>query len=204
LDLAWSFGRGLAIGFVIAAAIGPIGLLCIRRTLDYGAATGAFSGLGAATADAVYAAVAAFGLTAIADLLVSERRVLGLVGGSFLIILAARSLLTPARSAGDRQPRTLAAAYASTFGLTIANPATILSFTAAFLGLGLTGHSTPIAVALVVGVFCGSGSWWVILALAVATLRGRLGPNGLGRLAAGSSVLIGLLGALAIGVSLAA
>lgn len=204
LDLVWSLGRGLLIGFAIAAAIGPIGLLCIRRTLVHGRLVGAVSGLGAATADGVYASIAAFGLTAISDILVGERRVLGVAGGGFLVILAIHSLLRPSEAAGDGQPRTLASAYSSTVLLTVANPATILSFTAAFVGLGLTGHSPPVAGALVLGVFAGSAAWWLLLAVAVSAFRSRLGPMRLRRLAAGSSVLIGLLGLLAIGVSVAA
>jgi threonine/homoserine/homoserine lactone efflux protein len=204
LDLLWSFGRGLVIGFAIAAAIGPIGLLCIRRTLVEGAAVGLVSGLGAATADAFYASIAAFGLTAASDLLVGERRPLGIVGGCFLVLLAVRALRSPPQAAPDRPPRTLIAAYATTVGLTIANPATILSFTAAFLGLGLAGHDAPTAAALVLGVFAGSSCWWVLLATVVSALRPRLGPPALARLAAGSSVLIGLLGLAAIGASLLA
>jgi threonine/homoserine/homoserine lactone efflux protein len=204
LEEARSLAYGLAIGFAIAAAIGPIGLLCIRRTIVEGALVGTVSGLGAATADGIYASVAAFGLTAVSDLLIGQRRVLGVVGGCFLLVLAIRGLTHPGQEAGDRPPRTLLSAYATTVGLTIANPATILSFTAAFLGLGLAGHSAAVAAALVLGVFSGSAAWWVILALAVSMSRSRLGPANLRRLAAGSSVLIGLLGALAIAVSLAA
>jgi threonine/homoserine/homoserine lactone efflux protein len=204
LDLVWSFGRGFAIGFAIAAAIGPIGLLCIRRTLTEGRAIGAVSGLGAATADAFYASIAAFGLTALSDLLIGARRPLGILGGCFLVALAIHSLLRPAVAAGDRPPRTLVSAYATTVGLTIANPATILSFAAAFVGLGLAGHSAAIAAALFLGIFSGSAAWWIILAACVSAFRSRLGPAGLRRLAAGSSILIGLLGGLAIAASLAA
>ena len=204
MDLLSALGRGLVIGFVIAAAIGPIGLLCIRRTLVEGAAVGAVSGLGAATADGLYASIAAFGLTALSDVLVGARRPLGVVGGCFLLALALNSLRTRAEAAPDRPPRTLLSAYVTTLGLTIANPATILSFAAAFVGLGLAGHGAPAAAALVLGVFTGSASWWLSLAGAVSRFRGRLGPDSLGRLAAGSSVLIGLLGAVAIAASLAA
>jgi len=123
VELAWSFGRGFVIGFAIAAAIGPIGLLCIRRTLAEGRAIGAVSGLGAATADAFYASIAAFGLTALSDLLVGARRPLGILGGCFLVVLAIHSLLRPAVAASDRPPRTMPSAYATTVGLTIANPA---------------------------------------------------------------------------------
>ena len=209
MDLIWACARGLAIGIAIAAAIGPIGLLCIRRTLVEGAAVGVASGLGAATADCLYASIAGFGLTAASDLLVGERRPLGVVGGCFLVALAVRALAvrSPAsrpRSAVDRAPRTLLSAYATTVGLTIANPATILSFAAAFVALGLTGHDPATAAALVLGVFSGSATWWVILALVVAAFRGRFGPAGLRRLAAASSILMGLLGVVAVGVSLAA
>jgi threonine/homoserine/homoserine lactone efflux protein len=204
VDLIGAIARGLVIGFVIAAAIGPIGLLCIRRTLVEGAAVGAVSGLGAATADGIYASIAAFGLTAVADALVGARRPLGVVGGCFLVALAVHSLRSRAEAAPDRPPRSLLSAYATTVGLTIANPATILSFAAAFVGLGLAGHEASVAAALVLGVFSGSATWWVILALTVSAFRPRLGPAALGRLAAGSSALIGLLGLAAIGASLTA
>jgi threonine/homoserine/homoserine lactone efflux protein len=204
VDLLGSFLRGLAIGFAIAAAIGPIGLLCIRRTLVEGARVGLVSGLGAATADALYASIAAFGLTALSDLLVGWRRPLGVIGGCFLLVLAIRGFRSHPQAATDRPPRSLASAYATTLGLTITNPATILSFAAAFLGLGLAGHDTATAAVLVLGVFAGSGTWWILLAGITAALRPRLGPEALARIAAGSSVLIGLLGVVAIGASLAA
>jgi threonine/homoserine/homoserine lactone efflux protein len=204
LGLAATFARGLVIGFAIAAALGPIGLLCMRRTLVEGARVGVASGLGAATADAFYASIAAFGLTAASDLLVGERRPLGIVGGCFLVALAARALLSRSEAAAERPPRTLLSAYATTVGLTIANPATILSFAAAFVGLGLAGHDAPTAAALVLGVFGGSASWWLVLAGGVSAFRERLGPNALRRLAAGSNALIGLLGLAVIGASLAA
>ncbi len=204
VDLVWALLRGVAIGFAIAAAIGPIGLLCIRRTLAEGPLIGAVSGLGAATADGFYASVAAFGITAISDSLVGARRPLGVVGGAFLVALAIHSLSSHPQAAADRPPRSLFSAYATTVGLTIANPATILSFAAAFVGLGLPGHDAVTASALVLGIFTGSASWWVILALAVAAFRTRLGPVALRRLTTGSSVLIGVLGIVAAATSLAA
>lgn len=202
--MIWALFRGLAIGFAIASVIGPIGLLCIRRSLNEGALVGAVTGLGAATADGLYAAVAAFGLTAIADLLVGARRPLGVVGGCFLVALAAHSFRSRHEAAADRPRRTLFSAYATTVGLTLANPATILSFAAAFVGLGLAGHDTPTAAALVVGVFAGSAAWWVLLATIVSVFRERLGSAVVRRLATGSSVLIGLLGVGAVVASIAA
>jgi threonine/homoserine/homoserine lactone efflux protein len=204
VDLVGEWLRGLAIGFAIAAAIGPIGLLCIRRTLVEGVPVGVASGLGAATADGLYASIAAFGLTALSDLLVGARRPLGVVGGAFLVVLAIRQFRSHPSAAPDAPPRSLLAAWATTAGLTLANPATILSFAAAFVGLGLAGHDLPSAAALVAGVTSGSSAWWLMLAALVAAFRPRLGPAGLARLAAGSSVLIGLLGATAVAASLAA
>ena len=204
MELIPAFLRGLVVGFAIAAAIGPIGLLCIRRTIVEGTAVGLVSGLGAATVDGLYASVAAFGLTAAADLLVSARRPLGILGGSFLIALAIRSLLARRESAIDRAPRTLLSAYATTAALTIVNPATILSFAAAFVGLGLAGHDAIATAALVLGVFLGSATWWVALTLVVSAFRARLGLAAQQRLAAGSSVFIGLLGLAAVVASLVA
>jgi threonine/homoserine/homoserine lactone efflux protein len=196
--------RGLAIGFAIAAVIGPIGMLCIRRSLDEGGLVGAATGLGAATADGIYAAVAAFGLTAVSGFLIDARRPLGVIGGCFLVALAVRTLRSGPASASDRSPRSLSSAYASTVALTLANPATILSFAAAFVGLGLAGHDTPTAAALTLGVFAGSAAWWVLLATVVSSFGRRLGQVALRRLAAGSSVLIGVLGLAAVLASLAA
>ena len=205
--------RGFAIGFAIAAAIGPIGLLCIRRTLAEGRAIGLAAGLGAATADALYAAVAAFGLTAVSGVLIDERRPLGIVGGALLMLLAARMWWQragqPAAStapdpgasrAGTRLG--LPAAYATTLGLTITNPATILSFAAAFVGFGLVSHGGPGAVALVIGVFGGSSAWWVLLVATVGALRPRVGPVALRRVAVASAALIAAIGAVAVWTSL--
>jgi threonine/homoserine/homoserine lactone efflux protein len=164
VDLVGEWLRGLAIGFAIAAAIGPIGLLCIRRTLVEGVPVGVASGLGAATADGLYASIAAFGLTALSDLLVGARRPLGVVGGAFLVVLAIRQFRSHPSAAPDAPPRSLLAAWATTAGLTLANPATILSFAAAFVGLGLAGHDLPSAAALVAGVTSGSSAWWLMLA----------------------------------------
>ena len=132
--------RGLVLGLAIAAPIGPIGVLCIRRTLGYGWRTGFATGLGAATADAMYSAVAAFGLTALSGLLVVEQVWLRLIGGVFLGVLGLRTLWTkPASNTANGAPHGLLAAYASTVLLTLTNPSTILSVAAIFAGVGLGG-----------------------------------------------------------------
>jgi threonine/homoserine/homoserine lactone efflux protein len=171
--------KGLIIGFSIAAPVGPIGVLCIRRTLAEGRAAGLLSGLGAATADAVYGLIAGFGLTAVASLLIDQQLWLGLIGGLFLCYLGLKTWrASPVvdAAAPTPAPRRLLRAYVSTFILTLTNPATILSFVAIFAGLGLvqTGGGYLAATALVLGVFLGSALWWLLLSGGVGLLRGRL------------------------------
>ncbi len=176
------FARGMVLGFSIAAPVGPIGVLCIRRTLAEGRLTGFLSGLGAATADATYGAVAAFGLTAISSLLVHQQTPLRIVGGLFLGYLGVRTFLahpaTQAAKAGQR--RRLLGSYLSTLGLTLTNPATIFSFIAIFAGLGWAGTRGAgygSAALLVFGVFCGSALWWLILSTGVSLVRSRFSPR---------------------------
>lgn len=172
--------RGLLLGLSIAAPVGPIGVLCIRRTLADGRLVGFVSGLGAATADASYGAIAAFGLTAVSGLLLDARLWIHLLGGVFLCYLGIRTFLSiPAeRAARTEQRRDLPGAYASTLGLTLTNPATILSFAAIFAGLGVAqGSGYGSAAWLVLGVFCGSATWWLLLSSAVGLLRARIGPR---------------------------
>lgn len=176
--------RGLMLGFAIAAPVGPIGVLCIRRTLTSGRATGFVSGLGAATADAIYGTVAALGLSAVSSLLLGQQRWLALLGGLFLLYLGARTLVSrPAEQAAQASGGAgLLGAYLSTLALTITNPATILAFLGVFAGLGLAsgaGGSAEGAALLVAGVFCGSALWWLLLSGGVSLLRGRLDARAL-------------------------
>ncbi len=168
------FLRGLVVGFSIAAPVGPIGVLCIRRTLAEGKAVGFVSGLGAATADAFYGAAAASGLTAISNLLVSQQHWLQLVGGLFLGYLGVKIFLAPpAEQTVSVIGADLVGAYVSTLLLTLTNPMTILSFAAVFAGLGLaTGAGNYFAAAwLVLGVFIGSALWWLLLSGGVGLFR---------------------------------
>jgi threonine/homoserine/homoserine lactone efflux protein len=193
--------RGFVLGFTIAAAVGPIAVLCIRRTLAEGRIVGLVSGMGVATADATYGAIAAFGLTAITDLLVDWRRALGLVGGAFLLWLAWRTFRAvpgEAATVADGARRGLLGAYLSTLGLTLTNPMTILSFAALFVGLGVTGGDTAGAAVLTAGVFLGSASWWVTLTTAVGALRSRITPTWLRRVNMISGLIIGAFGLVAI------
>ena len=207
LDL---FLRGLAVGFAIAFALGPIGLLVIRRTIDRGWSYGFLSGVGVATADAMYGAIAAFGLTAITQLLVGIDRVLGIVGGAVLVILAARSLRSALAATGDATAlsdgsriRGPIAGWASMVGLTLTNPATILAFAALFASIGAGTGGASGAVAVVAGVFLGSVAWWALLTGIVAGLRARLTPSVIRWLNIVSAVAIGAFGVIAIVIGLA-
>jgi threonine/homoserine/homoserine lactone efflux protein len=181
MDIAFLL-RGLAIGFSIAAPVGPIGVLCIRRTLAAGRASGLVSGLGAATADAIYGCIAGFGLTFISNFLVSQQVWLRLIGGVFLCYLGLKTLLAkPAEQAALAKGNGLVGSYASTFFLTLTNPMTIISFAAIFAGLGLASTSEKYVSAgvLVLGVFIGSALWWLILSGGVGVFRDKFNPQGL-------------------------
>jgi threonine/homoserine/homoserine lactone efflux protein len=173
MDLSF-FTRGLLIGFAIAAPVGAIGLLCIRRTLADGRLAGFVSGLGAATADALYGAVAALGVTTVSSALVAHQDAVRLGGGLILCHLGVRTALAPPAATTTRSgTRGLAAAFGSTFALTLTNPTTILSFAAVFAGLGLatTAADRGSAALMVGGVFLGSALWWLVLSGAVGFFR---------------------------------
>jgi threonine/homoserine/homoserine lactone efflux protein len=181
MDMPYLLQGGI-IGLSIAAPVGPIGVLCIRRTLAEGRLAGLVSGLGAATADAFYGSIAGFGLTAISGLLVSQQAWLRLVGGLFLCYLGVKTLLArPAQQAAAVPGRGLWQTYASTLFLTLTNPMTILSFAAIFAGLGLGGTYGDYASAamLVLGVFLGSAAWWLLLSSSVGAFRTKFPAAGL-------------------------
>ena len=175
------FLKGLAFGFILAATVGPMWVICFRRTIEQGALAGFVSGMGIAVADGLYGAVAAFGLTAISGFLLGHGFWIGLIGGLFLIYLGFSALLAKPQELEEKekQPQTrLDHAFLSTLGLTLANPPTILAFAAIFAGLGLVSSSDYGAAALVVlGVFLGSAAWWIVLATGANWLRGRAGPQ---------------------------
>ena len=165
---------GIVIGLIVAAPIGPVNLICIRRTLAYGPPNGFFSGLGAALGDGVFAIVTAFGLTAISQWIVGFSTPLRLVGGIMLlgfgihIFRSDVSLLRDAEGVPlrDSGKKSLVRTIASTFALTITNPATLFGFTALFTGLGSLagGQATFLDAALMVlGVITGSTIWWFTL-----------------------------------------
>jgi threonine/homoserine/homoserine lactone efflux protein len=171
------FFRGFLIGISIAAPVGPIGVLCIRRTVAEGKFKGFLSGMGAATADMIYGAIAAFGLTVITNLLVENVFWLHIIGGCFLLYLGIKTFLEkPADQAAQVKPSGYFGAYLSTFFLTITNPMTIISFAAIFAGTMFVGKTNSPLV-LVIGVFTGSACWWLTLSFGVGLMRERLTPN---------------------------
>ncbi|MBK7451805.1 MAG: LysE family transporter [Anaerolineales bacterium] len=168
------FLRAFIIGISIAAPVGPIGVLCIRRTLANGRAAGFISGLGAASADMVYGAIAAFGLTAVTGLLVDNAFWLRIIGGIFLLYLGIKTFLEkPSDKPAQAAQSGLFSMYTSTFFLTITNPMTILSFAAIFAGTMLE-KNTGSPLIMVAGVFAGSATWWLTLSFIVGILRDRL------------------------------
>lgn len=196
------FARGLVIGFSIAAVVGPIGMLCIQRTLQKGFRYGFITGLGAATADGIYGSVAAFGLTIISTFLIGQQSWIRLIGGLFLVYLGVRAMLTPlTQKVAQARGRGFLGAYTSTLLLTLTNPLTILSFATVFAGLGVgtAGRDTLSATLVAAGVFCGSGVWWLLLSGSVGLLRERLTARWLSWInrLAGSALVIFGVGAIA-------
>jgi threonine/homoserine/homoserine lactone efflux protein len=175
MDIIYLY-KGLIIGFSIAAPVGPIGILCIKRTLSSGRLVGLASGLGAATADALYGCIAAFGLTIVSDFLIHQQGWLRLLGGVFLCYLGIKTFFShPTDSTQQSSQLGLLNAYGSTFLLTLTNPLTILSFAAIFAGLGLADANADYSSATitVLGVFLGSASWWILLSTGVSIFRTR-------------------------------
>lgn len=172
------FLKGLILGFSIAAPVGPIGILCIRKTLQFGRLSGLFSGLGAATADMIFGIIAAFGLTVISNVLLAGQFWLRIIGGGFLLYLGMKTFFSKAaiEKKHNVHHATLLNDFISTFFLTITNPMTILSFLAIFAGIGLPksqGHFIHAGL-LVFGVFLGSAIWWFILCEFVTLFRRKI------------------------------
>ena len=195
------FLKGIIIGFSIAAPVGPIGVLCIRRTLADGRLAGLISGLGAATADLLYGCVAAFGLTFISQFLIDQEMWLRLIGGLFLLSLGIKTFLTKDSGKEIQQKKGgLFSAYLSTFFLTITNPLTILSFAAIFAGLGIvnTGGDYLSALILVAGVFSGSAIWWFFLSAGASFFQKKIDAQGLAWINRISGAIITIFGLVAL------
>lgn len=191
MDMA-VFIKGLLVGFAIAVPVGPIGILCFQRTLRYGRLPGLLTGLGAATADALYGAVAAFGLTAVSGFFIEQSYLLKAIGGAFLFYLAVRMFISEPTGNVEATHSGLLTDYVSTVFLTLANPTTIVSFIAVFAGLGLgsINHDFYSATYMVAGVFCGSVLWWLILSGGVSFIKHNVGPKTFKMINMGSALII--------------
>ena len=172
--------KGLLIGFSIAAPVGPIGVLTIKRTLTEGRISGFVTGMGAAFADTIYGIIAGFGLTAISSFLLTQEFWIKLIGGLFLLYLGIKSFLTkPVSKAANVDSQGLLNNFISTFFLTITNPTTILSFLSIFAGLGFGTTKTDYSssMTLVLGIFIGSALWWLILSSLVGFYQSKITPD---------------------------
>jgi threonine/homoserine/homoserine lactone efflux protein len=173
------FIQGLVIGFTAAAALGPIAVLIIQRTLQRGWVYGVASGVGVALADGLYGLVGGLGLTVITVFLISQQAILRVIGGLVLLYLGGKTLIStavlqPARE-GREDARSLLGAGTTIFFLTLSNAVTILFFAAVYAGLSIQGveRSAADAGLFSLGVMVGSFSWWVILVSGVNVLRQR-------------------------------
>lgn len=191
---------GCIIGLSVAAPIGPIGVLCIQRTLRHGWRSGLASGLGAATADGLYAVVAAFGITVVAGTLVGFLSLLQVLGGILLIGLGIQVWFTrPAGMSVTPGTSGLARDYSTTLFLTLANPMTVLSFAAIFAALGTSPGGDAFSSAItVLGVIAGSTAWWVILTGVIATFRSGMNDRLVTLVNRASGVLIIMFGVIAL------
>jgi len=195
------FIKGFVIGFSIAAPVGPIGILCIQRTLSGGNIQGLATGMGAATADALYGFIAAFGLTFISNFLVDQSIWFRIIGGLFLCYLGIRAFLRKFQEQTVSVANsTILSAYGTTFFLTLTNPMTILFFAGIFAGLGIVSESIHYASAglMVIGVFSGSGAWWLLLSGATGIFRNKISGGKLALVNKISGFIILVFGVIAI------
>jgi threonine/homoserine/homoserine lactone efflux protein len=198
--------KGIVVGIIIAVPVGPVGVMCVRRTIFEGRVAGFVSGLGAATADSLFGFIAAFGLTFISDWLIDYQHWLRVAGGCYLIYIGGSALFTKPEAKADREPdaESLLRDYLSTFVLTLTNPITILAFIGIFSALGLSGEqATPgRAAILVLGVWLGSMLWWLALSFGLGSLFRSFGPRHLVWINRGSGIILLLSGAALLAIPL--
>lgn len=196
------FLKGIILGLIVAAPVGPVGVLCIKRSLKYGFVAGATGGFGSAVADSLFAAVAAFGITLIGDFLTEKQNLIKLVGGIFIIFLAAKIYFSKNEKVSKLKSENILKTFISTFFITVTNPGTIIAFTAIFATFGVLDKKTDFfdASILVLGVFLGSMLWWAILSFFVSKIKSKKEVNLLwvNRLAA---FLLFIFGAWAAGTA---
>jgi threonine/homoserine/homoserine lactone efflux protein len=187
--------RGLAAGLIIAAPVGPVNVLCIRRTLEKGWKSGIVSGLGAALADTLYGAVAGFSISLVIQFVVREEFWIRLIGGILLMGIGAAYYCKAPVSLEEGKDGSANSDLVSALLLTVTNPTTVLSFLAVLATLGLGRHRPLWQTSfLVAGIFCGSMAWWTILASGVNLLRGKVTDSGMRWMNRVAGIAIGAFG----------
>jgi threonine/homoserine/homoserine lactone efflux protein len=189
------FLKGAFLGLALAAPVGPINLLCMKRSLEQGQRVGLITGLGAATGDTIYGSIAAFGLTFISDWLETYKAPLSIVGGIFFFILGVSLIRSKKGVKAPDEKMSSHSAYFSTVILTLSNPTVVFSFLAAFAMIKLNTHQgdhvRPIyALFATVGVFCGSMLWWTFLSWLSAKFRAALNERAIHRINVGAGILL--------------
>jgi len=194
---SFNFIRGLAIGFALAAPVGPVGILCIRRALADGRYAAFIAGVGAAFADTFYGAVAGLGITVVSGFLLEHAFALRLVGGTFLLLLGGRTWSTPPTLAPEpgKGPG-LVKDFVSTFLITLSNPGTILASMGVFAAVGAIDNGKPAEAGLLIfGVFSGSTLWWLVLSAMAGAVRSKLTEDWMRKLNHISGTALMLFGA---------
>jgi threonine/homoserine/homoserine lactone efflux protein len=193
------FLKGIVVGVVIAVPVGPVGVMCVRRTILEGKLAGFMSGLGAATADAVFGVIAGFGLTAVSDWLIDYQQWLRVVGGCYLLYIGGAAFVAepPRELESESDPEGLLRDFFSTFVLAVTNPITVLAFLGIFAAIGLGGTQATFgrAAILVLGVWIGSLLWWLMLSFGVGYFRHSIEPRHFAWISRGSGAILFLSGA---------
>jgi threonine/homoserine/homoserine lactone efflux protein len=198
----WMLVKGAGIGFAVAAPVGPIGMLCIRTTLERGRIAGFAAGLGAAVADAIYGTIGVLGVTAISGYIEAQRIWLELGGGIFVILFGIHLGLTKPniQNGNEEIPVSLWADFMKTLVLTLANPSTILTFMAIFAGVpGAAASSMAAVPATVLGVLLGSAAWWLFLSQGVGVIRHRISERALKWMNWAAGILLVAFGVYTLG-----
>lgn len=197
MDTILLFFKGLGAGFVVAAPVGPVAVLCIRRTLARGTVSGYVTGLGAAIADTCYGVIAAYGISFLAGLLLNNEFWLRLVGGSLLLVMALKTLFAGPPEAKARGSNNLIGDFLSALVVTGTNPVTVIAFGVVFATIGVVaaGQTFDWTKTLIAGVFVGSALWWTMLTGIAGLFRQAVSHSGLlwvNRVAAGVILVCGL------------
>ena len=192
--LSW----GTVVGFAIAVPVGPVGLICIQRTLSRGRTSGLVSGFGAAIADVFLASVGAFSITVVFSFITEHRSVLEIIGGLILLFLGIFSLLSKPKEKSLKEEETVLSAteeFFSAFALTITNPLSALSFFVAFGAISSkVGDGWTAAAAFVAGVFIGSCLWWVLLTYVADRIAHKMNDERIASINKWFARIIALLG----------